>query len=291
MDRRRVKAAKLYPVFLPWSGSEDVLLGKKTWKEMKESIGGGVETALVPIGSTEEHGPAIPLDNDIFNSTQLCINAALRCENVVVAPPLCFGMSDELLRFSGTISLTPQTFIACVKDIARSLAGHGFRNIIFVTGHGGNITPMNLVIEELRRDLPNVLATLVSPWIFSSEYMKQHRESEPGALDDRMVMHACETESSLALALRPSEVREGQLVKEVNPILKERYSKSDPIIPGPSLRFGQFRRIMELSETGVVGDATKATREKGEKVFRLMIEGLVDLIRSLPTIRRIMKLD
>jgi len=276
-------AEKIFPVFQPWKGSENVLLGKNTWPEIKKRIDGGLDTVLLPLGSTEQHGPILPLDNDIFNAVQLCLGAALRSQKAIVAPPLCYGVSEHHMDFSGTISVDPDTFTRLLMQIALSLNRHGLRNVLFVTCHGGNMTAIMNAVWMLRQSNPNLLCAAVHPYTFSAAYMDEARESEPGGLGADRVSHTCETEVSVALYLRAEEVRKDNLVKDISPLAKEKYTKSDPRIPGVSVYFGL--RTSEVSTTGVVGDPTKATTEKGERIVEYMTNGLVDLIDSLPKIR------
>ena len=272
-----------FPVFQPWKEGESVLLAKNTWPEIKQRIERGLETVLIPLGSTEQHGPILPLDNDIFNAVQICIRAAMKSEKALVAPPLCYGVSGHHMDFPGTISITPRIFIECLKQIAISLHKHGIKNVLFVTCHGGNLTAMKTAVWELRQEYPNLLCAAIHPYVFSASYMDKVRESEPGGLGSDRVAHTCETETSVALYLRPEEVRKQHIIKEISPLAKGKYTKSDPLIPGVSIYFGL--RTSEVSATGVMGDPTKATAEKGEKIVEHIVNGLVDLIDSLSEIR------
>ncbi len=274
---------KVLPVFQPWKGSENVLLAKNTWPEIKKRIDEGLDTVLVPLGSTEQHGPILPSDNDIFNSVQLCLRVASKSGRALVAPPLCYGVSEHHMDFPGTISINPNVFTKLLKQIALSLHRHGIRNVLFVTCHGGNMTAIMNAVWMLRQEHPDLLCAAVHPYVFSAGYMDKARESEPGGLGVDRVSHTCETEVSVALYLRPEEVRKKNLVKDISPLAKEKYTKSDVQIPGVSIYFGL--RTPEISVTGVVGDPTKATAEKGERIMEYMANGLIDLIDSLPKIR------
>lgn len=278
-----MSSKKTLPVFQPWKGSEKVLWAKNTWPEIKTRIDEGVDTVLVPLGATEQHGPILPVDNDIFNSVQICLKAALKSGKTLVAPPLCFGVSQHHMEFHGTIWVDPDVFTKFLKQIALSLRHHGIKNVLFVTGHGGNMNAMRNAVWMLRQECPDLLCAAIHPYAFSADYMDKARESEPGGLAEDGVCHTCETEVSVAFHLRPEEVRKEELVKDISPLAKERYAKKDPKIPGVAIYFGI--RTAELSATGVVGDPTKATAEKGKRILEHIVSGLVDLIDSLPKIR------
>ncbi|MCW4021170.1 MAG: creatininase family protein [Candidatus Bathyarchaeota archaeon] len=270
-------------VFQPWKGSENVIFAKNTWPEIKKRVDDGLDTVLVPLGATEQHGPILPVDNDIFNSVQLCLKAALKSGKALVAPPLCYGVSQHHMEFPGTIWVDPNLFTKILKQITLSLRHHGIKNVLFVTGHGGNMTAMKNAVWMLRQEYPDLLCAAIHPYVFSADYIDEVRESEPGGLTGDRVNHTCETEVSVAFHLRPEEVRKENLVKEISPLAKGKYTKKDPQILGVAIYFGF--KTCEVSATGVTGDPTKATAEKGERITEYIVDGLVDLIDSLPKIR------
>ncbi|MGV9170658.1 MAG: creatininase family protein [Promethearchaeia archaeon] len=104
------------------------LLSKMTWPEVEKRLE-RCKTVLVPIGSTEQHGPALPVDNDHFVATQFAYRLAERIWDemkLVVTPTIAFGQSQHHMDFKGTITLRESTLASVVVDVCRSLAHHGF---------------------------------------------------------------------------------------------------------------------------------------------------------------------
>jgi creatinine amidohydrolase len=119
---------------------------------------------LVPIGSTEQHGPAGPLGVDSYVAITLAEDTAQR-RGVLCAPPLWFGDSSHHLAFPGTISIRTETLIQVVRDICRSLARHGFDRIVLINGHkGSNLPALNTAVRGLHEEeLPEVLFAVADP--------------------------------------------------------------------------------------------------------------------------------
>ncbi|SIS13392.1 creatinine amidohydrolase [Natronorubrum thiooxidans] len=111
-------------------------LEQATWTEID-----AIDTTLVlfPVGSTEQHGPHAPLGTDTLNAETIADAAAERYDGtVVVTPAVPVGVAEEHSQFTGILWTSLSTFKAYVRDIARSLAHHGFDRLVLVNGHGGN---------------------------------------------------------------------------------------------------------------------------------------------------------
>lgn len=117
---------------------------------------------LLPVGSTEQHGPHLPTGVDDFLSTEACRRAAAimvaQGRPVVVAPSLWCGLADHHVEFGGTFTLTLATYQALLRDVCRSLLTAGFRKILIVNGHGGNVTALNAISSEISRELSAPIA-------------------------------------------------------------------------------------------------------------------------------------
>src|SRR5256712_8722602 len=113
------------------------------------------DRALLPVGSCEQHGRHLSFATDYLIPTEIAKRVSART-GVPVAPTLCFGMSVHHMDFPGTLTLSPDTFVAVIRDLVESLYRHGFHRVLIVNGHGGNIAPLTTALSTLvdrHRDL------------------------------------------------------------------------------------------------------------------------------------------
>ena len=125
-----------------------MLLHMSTWKEAEGAIE-RTRTVVIPIGSTEQHGPTGLLGTDWLCPEIIAREAERRQGDLIIAPTFNVGMAQHHLSFPGTISLRPSTFIAAIGDWVRSLSLHGFERIFFLNGHGGNVPSVEAAFAEI----------------------------------------------------------------------------------------------------------------------------------------------
>lgn len=122
-------------------------LAQSSWPEVEAYLTTR-QDIIVPIGSTEQHGP-----NGLLGTDHICPEVIARrvgeSLEALVAPPVAFGNAQHHLGFSGTLSLRPSTLLAVVRDLVQSLANHGFRRVYFLNGHGGNVATVNAAFSEV----------------------------------------------------------------------------------------------------------------------------------------------
>lgn len=162
---------------------------------------------LVPVGSTEQHGPAGPLGVDTLVAMTLAEDTAQR-SNVLCAPPIWFGDSSHHMAFPGTISVRPQTMICLVQDVCRSLVRHGFDRIVLINGHkGSNLPSLNTAVRVLHEEeFPAVLFVVADP-------LHLARSAAPD-IKGTNEHHAGELELSHVLYRFPGLVREDLVTGE-----------------------------------------------------------------------------
>ncbi|AXC50520.1 creatininase family protein [Paracoccus suum] len=224
--------------------------------------------AILPIGSLEQHGPHLPVITDTASASAVSIAAArLVADEVPVAvlPGLWLGMSEHHLPFGGTISVDYATMHAMLDSIARSLVSGGFKRLLIVNGHGGNIDPLAVAVRELavKHNLPMVASL---PWRMAPTEIGQILETAPGA------GHACEGESSVMLAIMPTKVRSENFAAAIT------NNPNDHALPGSATRFYSFWE--RRPGTGTLGDPRPATAEKGEAILAAQAKALAGLIRD-----------
>jgi len=195
---------------------------------------------LVPLGSTEQHGPHLPLDTDTRIATAVARSAGVRlAHDWLVAPAIAYGASGEHQDFAGTISIGTEALTLLLVEYGRSAACWANR-LVFVNGHGGNAEALARAVSRLRAEGRDV------GWCPCT-----------AAGGDA---HAGHTETSVLLHISPDDV------------LTDRWlAGNDAPLPEllPSMRRGG---VAAVSRVGVLGDPTTATAVEGERIFEEMVE-------------------
>lgn len=249
---------------------EKIALSEMSWDQVRDLLA-ETDIVLVPIGSLEQHGLHLSLETDAILASEVARRSAEKAE-VALAPAIPFGFSVEHINFPGTIALSPETLMGIVKDVSRSLIHHGFKKIIFINGHGGNANVLAAAIQFLKGEFNAILA-LVNIWELAVSEFQKLRESELGEMG-----HADEFETSLLLTVDASKVQLKNIrVKQQANI--SRAISTDPFILTDKVQVAW--RAEEFSKTGVIGDPSKATKEKGERLMNSIVENLVKFLNAI----------
>ncbi|THA76049.1 creatininase family protein [Streptomyces sp. A0642] len=221
---------------------------------------------LLPVGATEQHGPHLPTGVDDFLASEVCRRAAVLASEhtgVVVTPSVPIGLSEHHMAFGGTLTVGLPTLHALLRDICRSVIRAGFSRILIVNGHGGNMTALNAVTTELT-------AELTAPIAFAS-YFGAGREAVRDTLETQDgLMHACEGETSMMMAVFPELVHAEHLPRAHGPRITLPAESPEPVYMAVP-----FDRI---TPSGVAGDARVASPEKGERLLAGCSAALADII-------------
>ena len=169
-----------------------VWINELTWEDVAEYLKRD-NIALIPVGSTEQHGPAGPLGVDAYAAIAIAGDAAEKAD-VLTTPPLWFSDSPHHLNFPGTISLKPETLINVVKDIVHSLYRNGFRKFVVINGHKStNIPALTLACREIQQyELTDARMALTDPLFLctnANECKGDRAEHHAGALEISHVMY------------------------------------------------------------------------------------------------------
>ncbi len=217
---------------------------------------------LLPTGAIEQHGPHLPVDTDIHDSSELSLRAAtVAGGGVVVLPPVPWGMSPHHMGYPGTISLQLGTYAALIRDICAAVSRHGFRRVLIVNGHGGNVAILGATALQMSEEL-GLFVGVASYWHLIVPQLREIGTSELGGMG-----HACEMETSLQLHLRPELVTMADARKDMPRPLTS-FSGIDFRDLGPVGIALDFRRD---SNEGVMGDPTVASSEKGEAIAEAVL--------------------
>lgn len=231
---------------------------------------------IVPTGAIEQHGHHLPIDTDIYNSTQIATRAADRARDedigpILIAPPVWWGTSPHHLAYPGTMSLRLETMSNLLVDICASLWRHGFYRILFLNGHGGNIGVLTATALRISEEI-GISPAVASYWSLVKDTLREVGESAIGGMG-----HACEMETSLQLHFRADRVAMDQAGPDM-PRQLTSYSCIDFREPGPVLIPWDFVRD---SKTGTMGDPTKANADKGRHIAEAAVERVIDLGKQL----------
>ncbi|WP_348612305.1 creatininase family protein [Halobaculum rarum] len=247
-------------------------LSEATWTEVRDA---DVDAAVLPVGSTEQHGPHAPLGTDAMTAEAVAEAAADRwtdadasdtndsvaAGDLLVAPPVHVGVAEEHRAFDGTLWVSPDTFRAYVRETVESLAHHGIDRVVLVNGHGGNVEAIAEVARRVSRDDATDAYAVSFTWF---EAVGEHasRMGHGGPLETAMLRHVAPG------LVRDDRIEEGR--------------------DGGSPRWGEWVRGVnlahdsdEFTENGVVGDPTKGTAELGEALLDRASEALCDVARAV----------
>ncbi|MCB1832428.1 MAG: creatininase family protein [Geminicoccaceae bacterium] len=208
---------------------------------------------MLPVASMEQHGPHLPVGTDSMLGHAVCERAAkLLVEErpALVMDTIWTGLSEHHMAFGGTVTLDFSTFHKLIHHICRSLQRHGFRRIALINSHGGNISALQTITEEITRDLdlPIVTATY---WTLAQHLLAPHLLTQKG------IRHACEAETSMVMHLFPDLVDRSALAAARCPDARDH--RADDTEDGY-----RWLSFAEKSPSGALGDPTVSTAGQGE---------------------------
>ncbi len=237
-----------------------------TAKEIKEKLAKKeIDSAITMFGACESHGWHLPLGPDIFVPTEIAKRTAERLERTVVVPGIPFGTSIHYDHFPLTVSLQYTTTVSIAEDIFTSLINHGIQHILILNGHDGNIPALEVAARNVKNKFREASIIYIPAWWeITGEKMKDDFEVWNG------LGHGGEGETSITMAVRPELVNMEDAICEI-PHDMINLSKHASVIFD----------IKEITRTGAIGDPTKATVEKGEKMLDIVVDYLVGLITEL----------
>ena len=237
-------------------------LADATWTDVRDA---DADLAVLPVGSTEGHGPHAPLGTDSLAAEAIAETGTAAYEDetgesVLVAPTVPVGISEEHRAFDGTLWVSPDTFRDYVREVVVSIAaGDGPDGVVLVNGHGGNVDALREVAARLTRDG----TALVAPFTWF-EAVGEH-SSDMG--------HAGPLETALLRHERPDLIRE-ERVDDARENGSERWGDW---VSGVNLAYDSD----QFTENGVVGDPDEGDAERGAELAAVATNALVDLLAAV----------
>lgn len=254
-------------------------LHERRWPEIKAYLQQD-DVILLPVGSVEQHGPHLPVMTDAAEAIAVALGAGRRAA-VLVAPPIWYGWTPHHMAYPGTITLRPETLTALIEDVCRSLVYHGFKRILILNGHRvANLPPIEIAVARTR----NTTGAYVALYDLALSVRVEMAQITSGQLG--AVGHACEDETSQMLYSYGHLVDMSQAKVAVgNPnarFYQSGFNSPDPA-QGPVDFVYRPWTLQEFAEhsapnQGVMGDPTKASREKGQRIFEAQVTSVCDLI-------------
>lgn len=258
-----------------------VFLSEFTWPEIHNRLQQGRCTALILLGSTENHGPHAPLGTDTFIAEGIGRRLAPLIDAVAL-PALPFGYCPQHQDFSGSISISNRTIATLLGEIAANLAYSGFQELVFLSGHGGNNLAIDLAIADIKQadNRLNCIHARMLP-IQTSDWFRDEVQEQLGQELTRVWgAHGGEQETSAVLALRPELVDLDQAPPE--PDMTHYLQKTrDPAVTAPDFD------LIAHTPYGSWGDASFATAVQGEAFMEhmaaVLAERIMPLLRASPS--------
>ena len=240
-------------------------LGDEAWPDLGEYFE-NESLALIPLGSTEQHGPHLPEATDHLIAEAYAREAADRT-GYLCTPTINVGVSGHHRQFHGTMWADPPAFREYVASVTRNLATHGIDRVIYVNAHGGNVPHLREVGARLRQEES----------VYAIEWM--WNESIPELVDDAFAQngpHGGPKETAMIQHLHPELVHEDRLEAA-------RDGGVASVADAGTVRNGArtFYDAADNTGNGVLGDQTDATAEKGERLFEAATDQLVELAEWL----------
>jgi creatinine amidohydrolase len=224
---------------------------------------------IIPVASLEQHGPHLVTGTDMILGGAVALETALRLvaagHRALVTPVVWHGLAEHHMAFGGTVTLDSATFQAVLRHVVKSAARHGFRRVFLMNGHGGNAEAIGTAATDLAVEF-GIRVGGGTYWHMVPEVIAPLLEDQP------TLMHACEAETSMVWKLLPEGVRPDRLAEAHGPAS----SRAPGQPPGLLMR----RSFKEVTPSGVVGDARKASPEKGEALLAAISAKCAELLAN-----------
>jgi creatinine amidohydrolase len=260
------------------------MLQYMTWQEAKETFK-STKIAIIPTGSTEQHGPHLPLGTDYLIADYFAKKVAEKID-VVVTPVVPVGFAHYHTSFEGTLSVNPEVLSSYYQGIVDSLISYGITHILFINGHGGNMESLRNVCRNLR--IRGITAAYLQ-WFYIAGKLNKNWE---------LIAHGDIIETSLMLLISPDNVKLDRAAVPINKKLTDKIQT----LGGPPCKFREgsvdfYLMMKDVTDTGDMleydhfpnADFTispaGASIEKGKEIAKAMVDYIVDFTEEFKKIK------
>jgi creatinine amidohydrolase len=247
---------------VPWTRH----LADMTWPEVAEAVATGSTTVILPLGATEQHGPHLPLATDSLRAAALAERLAALLPDVLVAPVLPLGCSDEHAGFAGLLGLDAETLAGVIVHCAQRMAAWGVRRLVLLSAHGGNGQALALARSRLARDLPELAVCEPGAGLGPAEAVRALANAA-GVTPEALGLHAGEWETSEILSLFPEAVRTAEATAG--------YTGEMGAVPATLRAVG----LRPVTPNGVLGDPTGADGPRGARYLDAVARQIADEVQ------------
>ncbi len=225
-----------------------VIMEEMSWTQVKKAMESGFKTVIIPVGSIEQHGPHLPLGTDYLRGYPIAREVAYKLGKTLVAPTVRPALSKHHMHFPGTVTLRPETFRMILEDYVCCYVKHGFKNIVFINTHGGNVGELEKFVKENAGKYPGV--EIVFAAIGGKVAVKSAEEENiPRHISG---VHSGHMETSIMLAFYPQfvdmTVAEEGFTGEFTSELKTKMNADG---------------MQSVTHNGILGDSREANAARG----------------------------
>lgn len=258
---------------------KSIFLADITNRELEEFLS-KYHTVYIPVGATEQHGPHSPVSTDVLIPQEIARRVAIKQGNALVAPALPYTLSYPHQGFACEFSLSIETFMATIKDLALSFAKAGFKRIVFLNGHYDNTYAIAYACAQAAEKIPkDAKAFPFNYW----DGIPAEQWAE--VTDNGLGLHASKGEVSMILAIRPDLVDLDLLNTEIPNFPK---TKTQSPALHTAFFFSSPGSVYRITQSGTWGDATKATAEQGKQFLEWGVQSVIDLMEDMELTFRVL---
>jgi creatinine amidohydrolase len=268
------------PVYI-FRGKERIMnieMGDLSWPEVEDVLK-ETNALIFPVGSTEQHGPHLPVNVDTVTTRYIAIEVARKVINefnvrVLVAPTIPYGEVGESRKFPGTVGLEVETMTKVVEELVYGFVSHGFKNILVLNGHNENTEPIAIALRKVHHHFPDAGLFAANTWRLGFDvWPKISKGGRAGS------GHACEKETAMSLFIQPGNVHLEKAVKgSKTGAIPQKYL----VVPSPGApRVFFHSRASGKKVSGITADPSFATPENGQKFVKAIIDDVAEIVMAI----------